>query len=289
MHRRVGHLSGGQQQMLALARALGRRPEVLLADELSLGLAPVIVNRLLAEVRAAADRGLGVLLVEQHLQKALEIADRVYVLGQGQIALTARGPGLAAHLADIQAACFPPTLVKRPARALADNLSHQPGGQRMSTEDNKAVVQAWIAAANAQDETGIDTYIAPDFVNHTAEVFPGTPKGIEGVRHAWAATAEANRDEGVHREIEFQIAVDDLVVTRIMLSGRHTADFLGLPPTGRPWTMGAIVINRVRDGQLVEQWGEVDVLGKLRRLGGEVKPAASMVGAGDSRGRSATA
>jgi branched-chain amino acid transport system ATP-binding protein len=87
--RPAGLLSGGQQQMLALARALGRDPEVLLADELSLGLAPLVVRRLLDAVRAAADdRGVGVLLVEQHVRQAMDVADRVYVLERGRVALT---------------------------------------------------------------------------------------------------------------------------------------------------------------------------------------------------------
>lgn len=86
--RRAGLLSGGEQQMLTLARALARKPLLLLADELSLGLAPRIVARLLAAVRSAADeRGVGVLLVEQHVKQVLRVADRALVMRGGEIVL----------------------------------------------------------------------------------------------------------------------------------------------------------------------------------------------------------
>ncbi|MDX2541435.1 ABC transporter ATP-binding protein [Streptomyces sp. WI04-05B] len=98
----AGMLSGGEQQMLSLARALGRAPKLLLADELSLGLAPLVVDRLLRAVREAADRGLGALLVEQHVRKVLDIADRVYVLHRGRVTMTGTPGELRGELAAIE-------------------------------------------------------------------------------------------------------------------------------------------------------------------------------------------
>ena len=86
--RKAGLLSGGEQQMLAIGRALVTRPRLLLVDEMSLGLAPVIVDRLIPVLRRAANElGSSVLFVEQHVALALEVADRAYVLTHGRIGL----------------------------------------------------------------------------------------------------------------------------------------------------------------------------------------------------------
>jgi branched-chain amino acid transport system ATP-binding protein len=102
LHRRVALLSGGQQQMLALGLALSRRPTLILADELSIGLAPIIVDRLFSVLRAAADDGVGVLLVEQYVHKALAIADRVYVMDRGRIAMSGTAADLRERVDEIQ-------------------------------------------------------------------------------------------------------------------------------------------------------------------------------------------
>ena len=104
LDRRAGLLSGGEQQMVTLGRALAASPRLLLIDELSLGLAPLIVRRLLAAVRAAADQGVGVLLVEQHARQALGIADRGYVMRRGAIELDGTGAELVARLDEIERA-----------------------------------------------------------------------------------------------------------------------------------------------------------------------------------------
>ena len=88
LDRRAGLLSGGEQQMLAVGRGLMSRPRLLIVDEMSMGLAPVIVERLLPVLRRVADQfGTSVVFVEQHVSLALEVADRAYVLSHGRLVL----------------------------------------------------------------------------------------------------------------------------------------------------------------------------------------------------------
>lgn len=104
LDRRAGLLSGGEQQMLAMARALTVSPKLLMVDEMSLGLAPIIVERLLPILRQiATETGAGVLLVEQHVHMALQVADRAYVLSHGELAMEGNASELAKDRSLIEA------------------------------------------------------------------------------------------------------------------------------------------------------------------------------------------
>ena len=93
-HISAGSLSGGQQQMLAIGRALMARPSLLLLDEPSMGLAPILVEQIFAIIGDFKRRGLTVLLVEQNAHAALAIADRGYVIEGGRITMTGTGHAL---------------------------------------------------------------------------------------------------------------------------------------------------------------------------------------------------
>jgi branched-chain amino acid transport system ATP-binding protein len=100
---RAGLLSGGQQQMLALARAVGRKPAALLIDELSFGLAPALCERIFERLRSiAAATSLGILLVEQHIHYAASVVDRALVMNEGVIRAEIPGSELTAREADIE-------------------------------------------------------------------------------------------------------------------------------------------------------------------------------------------
>jgi branched-chain amino acid transport system ATP-binding protein len=96
-HQKGGTLSGGEQQMLAIGRALMMRPKVLLLDEPSLGLSPILIQQIFAIISEINSQGTTVLLVEQNAQQALEVADRGYVLQTGRVILADSAAALAAN------------------------------------------------------------------------------------------------------------------------------------------------------------------------------------------------
>jgi branched-chain amino acid transport system ATP-binding protein len=102
-HLMAGTLSGGQQQMLAMGRALMARPRILLLDEPSMGLAPLLVDEIFDIVRQLREAGTTIFMVEQNAFMALEIADRAYVLEAGQVTLTGTGQELLANEKVIEA------------------------------------------------------------------------------------------------------------------------------------------------------------------------------------------
>ena len=130
MGRTAGLLSGGEQQMLTLAHAVARDPSLLLIDELSLGLAPVIVKRLLQTVRRVAnERSTGILLVEQHVRQALHVADRVYVMQRGRIVMSGTGDEVHGRIDEIEA-----TYLSGPRVDVGENERKEEPWQQTATQ-----------------------------------------------------------------------------------------------------------------------------------------------------------
>ena len=100
--RKAGDLSGGEQKILALTRAVVSRPKLVLVDEISFGLAPIVVTRMFRLLRTVADQGVAVLLVEQFAHLALELAARAYVLQRGTVALEGRAADLLADIESVE-------------------------------------------------------------------------------------------------------------------------------------------------------------------------------------------
>jgi steroid delta-isomerase-like uncharacterized protein len=130
---------------------------------------------------------------------------------------------------------------------------------------NKDVVQAFIQELFTKgDLDAVDRYLDPDFVNHDPP-FPGAPDGPEGMRQAAALYRQAMPDW--HSDLHQLVAEDDIVVERFTAAGTHQGELMGVPGTGATITLHGINIFRIRNGRIVERWGQLDQLGVLRQLG----------------------
>lgn len=137
----------------------------------------------------------------------------------------------------------------------------------MSTEDNKNIVRRYQDAYNTGDFIALAEVVAADVL--TPNIAPGMPPGLEGAIAVHQTTLLGMPDYWT--TIEDLIAEGDKVVVRVTMTGTHTGNFWGVPPTGRRVNLTAIYIVRIADGKIVEHWGEEDGMKVFKQLGFKLK------------------
>jgi steroid delta-isomerase-like uncharacterized protein len=143
----------------------------------------------------------------------------------------------------------------------------------MSTEANKAILRRYkVDILNSRDIDALDEVVAPGYLDHAA--FPGQAAGLEGLKQRVATLFRAFDP---HWTIDDIIAERDIVVLRWNHTGTHVGEFLGIPPTGKAFTMRGIDIYRVKDGKMAEHWNVVDMFGFYQQVGliPETEPAGA--------------
>lgn len=131
----------------------------------------------------------------------------------------------------------------------------------MSTEENKALMRRFLDASVGTDEAAFTALMAPDFVAH----IPNGPANREAfVKHNYGYIAAFSDRQF---EAEDLVAEGDKVVARATWRATHTGSFMGVPPTGKPIAVSAIITERFRDGKSVEHWSLFDTLGMMQQLG----------------------
>jgi steroid delta-isomerase-like uncharacterized protein len=134
----------------------------------------------------------------------------------------------------------------------------------MSVEDNKALIREIIEEVwNKGNLAAVDRYFAPDYVDHTP--FPGQGPGPEGYRQVVTTIREAFPD--LHLTLGDILAEGDKVAFRYTMEGTHQGGFMGIPPTGKPFSVGGMIIARVVDDKALERWANLDTLGLMQQLG----------------------
>lgn len=138
----------------------------------------------------------------------------------------------------------------------------------MSAEDNKAVARRFIDEVFVEGRVdAVDELAAADFVPHS---WPSVKPGVESLKQAVKRVSAGL--SGVSMKIEDMIAEGDKVAVRLTAHGKHAGDFMGLPATGKEYTISETHIFRVRDGKVTEHWRDADMLGLMRQLGALPEP-----------------
>jgi steroid delta-isomerase-like uncharacterized protein len=133
-----------------------------------------------------------------------------------------------------------------------------------SVESNKQVVERFVREVLQQgSKPAVDQLVAPDFVSHS---WPSTGDGRADLKAAIDRVAKGLAD--AEFVIEDTIAEGDRVVVRVTSSATQVGDFMGMPASGKRYSIGEIHIFRLRDGQLVEHWDQIDAMGMMKQLGG---------------------
>ncbi len=132
------------------------------------------------------------------------------------------------------------------------------------SEENKAIVKGFFEELfNKHSLDSIDKFLSADYVEHMAP--PGTPPGVGIFKQLFGMYLNAFPD--LHTAFDDVIAEGDKVVVRSTTGGTHTAEFMGMAPTGRQFEISEIHIVRVSDGKIVEHWGSLDDMGMMQQLG----------------------
>ncbi len=133
----------------------------------------------------------------------------------------------------------------------------------MSAEDNKAIVRRYRAIHNSNKLNELDAIVAKDLVSHSA--LPGMPPGLEGGKMAHQAFLASFPD--TQTKTEDLVAEGDKVMERYSASGTHTGSFMGMPATGKKYSIESIVVYRFANGKIVEMWGLNDAQSLMIQLG----------------------
>lgn len=141
------------------------------------------------------------------------------------------------------------------------------------SEENKAMARRFYSELASQGDLSLaGELVAEDFVDHNPPG-PGIPPGREGLKQVFAGFRSAFPD--MRMTIEDQVAEGDKVVSRATVSGTHLGDFMGMPATGKTFSIGVVDIYRFEDGKIAERWGEADFMGMMQQLGLAPTPGES--------------